>query len=167
MDDYIWMLHTNGSLSCRSVKAPKKMFLVDVPATVAQLCCYNDLVLILLTNGALYSRSRVTFETPMGVAWQRQEAPGELITVALSPSRHLWVLNRSEQMFFRATNDKRWWQVSVLPMEFHLKNDHYWLNVSSFFKRQSSRFELAVTDSRICLALVGTCVLMTAKNLSG
>lgn len=160
------MLHTNGSLSCRSVKSPKKMFLVDVPGTVSQLCCHNDLVLILLTNGALYNRSRVTFEAPMGVAWQRQEAPGELITIALSPSRHLWALNRSEQMFFRATNDKRWWQVPVLPAELQLKSAN-WLNVSTFFKRQSSRFELAVTDSRICLALIGSSVLMTAKNLAG
>lgn len=166
MDDYIWMLHTNGSLSCRSVKSPKKMVLVEVPGTVAQLCCHSDRVFILLANGVLYSRSRVTFDSPMGVAWQRQEAPGELITIALSPSHYLWALNQSEQMFFRAPSDKRWWQVSVLPAELQIKGAN-WLNVSSLFKRQSSRYELAVTESRICLAFIGSAVLVTSQNVSG
>ena len=166
MNDFVWMLHVNGWLSCRSVKSPKKMVLVEVPGTVSQLCCHNEFVFILLTNGTLYRRSRVTLESPMGVGWQRQEAPGELITMALSPSHHLWALNQSEQMYFRAANDKRWWQVSVLPAELQLKSPN-WLKVSSFFKRQSSRFELAVTDSRICLALIGSSVLMTTQNVSG
>jgi hypothetical protein len=68
---------------------------------------------------------------------------------------------------YRTANDKRWWQVSsVLPVELQLKSAN-WLNVSSIFKRQSSRFELAVTDSRIYMALIGSSVLMTAQNLSG
>jgi hypothetical protein len=103
----------------------------------------------------------------MGVGWQRQDTPGEIITMAQSPDRYLWVFNQSEQLFYRAIHDKRWWQVpSVLPVELQLKSAN-WLNVSSIFKRQSSRFELAVTDSRICLALIGSSVLMTAQNLSG
>lgn len=167
VDDYIWMLHTNGSVSYRSVKSPKKMVLVDVPGTVSQLRCHNDLVLILLTNGALYCRSRISNESPMGVGWQRQDTPGELVTMALSPDRYLWALNQSEQMFFRTAHDKRWWQVSsVLPPEWQLKSA-YRLNVSSIFKRQSSRFELALTNSRICLALLGSSLLITAQNLIG
>lgn len=167
MDDYVWMLHTNGSVSYRSVKSPKKMVVVDVPGTVSQLCCQRDLVLILLTSGALYCRSRMNYESPMGVGWQRQDTPGELVTMALSPDRYLWILNQSEQMFFRSIHDKRWWQVSsVLLPEWQLKCAN-WLNVSSIFKRQSSRFEMAVTNSRICLALIGSSLLMTAQNLIG
>lgn len=164
VEDYIWMLHSSGTLSCRSVKSPKKVTTVDVPGIVSQLCCHGDQVFVLLTNGALYGRSRLCHQTPTGAGWQRLDAPFHIITIALSPAGHLWVLTRNAQLHFRASDDKRWWQVSVLPTEKQLESVK-WIKVTSAFKRYE--FEMAVTGSRICLAVAATSLLLTTTNLTG
>lgn len=164
MEDYIWLLHSSGTLSCRSVRSPKKVTTVDVPGIVAQLCCQGDQVFILLTNGALYGRSRLAHQTPIGAGWQRLDAPFQIITMALGPAGHLWVLTRSAQLYFQAPDEKRWWQVSVLPTEKQLESVK-WLKVTSVFKRY--QFEMTVTNSRICLAVSGTSLLLTTTNLTG
>lgn len=160
------MLHSSGSLTCRPVRSPKKVTTVDVPGIITQLCCHGDQVYVLLTNGALFSRSRLVHRTPTGTGWHRLDLPfHQIITITTSPGGHLWALTRTAQLYFRAPGDeKRWWQVSVLPTEKQLESVK-WLKVTSVFKRY--QFEMAVTNSRVCLAVTGTSLLLTTTNLTG
>ncbi len=65
----------------------------------------------------------------MGIGWERQEAPGKIITMAVSPSRQLWALSQSKQIYYRAFNGKGDWQISALQAELQVENP-YWLKVS-------------------------------------
>lgn len=164
------MLHLNGVLSCRPAACFDAVVQVDIPGSVNQLCSQGSRVLILLHNGGIYSRSRVTSQSPTGVGWQRLHAPGDVISMALSPHQQLWILTRAEQLFYLHADEgtrPRWWQV---PLPANLRLAHHsskWLNISSIFKRQSSEFILALTETRIFLALAGSSVLLTAQNVTG
>lgn len=170
---YLWILHSNGTLSCRSAASPGQAYSVEVPGSVKLLRCQDKFVLLLLHNGSIYSRSRVTSQSPVGAGWQRLQVPGEVETMALSPQRQLWILTRREQLFFRQPDEEdhsairpRWWQV-VLPVNLPLNKSTRWLDLSSVFKRQSLQFDMTITETRIFLAVIGSSLLLTARNVIG
>lgn len=173
-EDYVWMLHSmDGTLSFRSARTPSVVFLVEIPGNVLQLCCLGNQILLLLDDGELYKRSRVTTSSPMGFCWQRVETPEQVITMAQSLNNgfnQLWILTRTEKLFYRES-DNHWWQVTLPTTELQANKSSHW-SISSLFtstnnRYQNSQLTLAVTESRIFLAVAGSSVILTGQQLIG
>ena len=169
------MLHSvDGTLSFRSARTPSIVFLVEIPGNVLQLCCLGNQILLLLDDGELYKRSRVTTSSPMGFCWQRVETPEQVVTMAQSPnngSNQLWILTRTEKLFYRESDNQFWWQVAMPTAELQANKSSHW-SISSLFSStnnhyQNSQLTLAVTESRIFLAIAGSSVILTGQELIG
>lgn len=174
-EDYIWMLHLDGALSFRSARTPSSVSLVEVPGNdVLQVRCLGNQILLLLSDGEVYQRSRVTSSSPMGFSWQRVNTPDAeaVLTMAQSPNNEqLWIFTRTEKLFFRnRDSDNHWWRVA-LPAELLLNKATHWLHpsISSLFNSSYSHYQLtlAVTESRIFLAIAGSSVILQGEQLIG
>lgn len=174
------MLHTDGVLTFRSAACLQKPILIQAPGNVKKLCCLENQVFLLLHNGGLYCRSRVTDATPAGVGWQRLQVPGEIVTMAENSSlRQLWILTKKHQLFYfqMDADDEdpgsnvrpRWWQVllPVADLKLNEKHNTKWLNISTVFKRQSSSIDIVLNETRILLAVLGSSFILTAQHLTG
>lgn len=174
------MLHTDGTLTFRAATCLQKPITIQAPGNVKKLCCLENQVFLLLHNGGLYSRSRVTDATPAGVGWQRLQVPGEVVTIAENSSlRQLWILTKKHQLFYRLMDSDdedprsnvrpRWWQVllPVADLKLNQKHNSKWLNISSVFKRQSSTIDIVLNETRILLAVLGSSFILTAQHLTG
>ena len=87
IEEYIWLLYNNGTLNCRPLSCGtasqdrQDLMLVDAPDQSRSICCHWNQVWLLLSNGELYQRRRISPETPQGVDWLRYCSSSSLLAI--------------------------------------------------------------------------------------
>jgi len=176
IEESIWVLNSNGTLNCRPMNCHDRqdrqdyqdLISIEVPHQAHSLCCHGNQVWLLLSNGELYQRRQISPETPQGVDWFRIEGCDDVISMALGPTKQIWILTRSKQLFYREANDPVWSQV-VLPQECHVVKSPSWtgFKVSMLFKRPNPEFRLAVAENRIFLGQSSSTNISIGEHLTG